>query len=116
MSHNGIDIDQFVLLTIYPTITIFVVGLIAKKISLSEPIKYASQASICIIFAAIYLMTVPNGGAQGLAIVLILFGAVLFMMARRYITNPKDSEESSLTSEEDDGTDKTSVSSNKTTS
>jgi hypothetical protein len=29
LTHNGIDIDQFILLTIYPTITLFVVGIVA---------------------------------------------------------------------------------------
>lgn len=110
MSHNGIDIDQFILLTVYPTITFFVIGIIAKRISLGEPLKYASQASSCVIFAAIYLLTIPNGGAHGLAVVLILFGAILFMMARKYMMHPKGEEESPLQRKEEEGdrTEKTS--------
>ena len=104
MTHNGIDIDQFILLTIYPTITFFIIGIIARRISLRESKKYALQASSCIIFAGIYFLAIPNGGAQGLAVVLILFGAVLFLMARKYVLYPNEEEERSVQmKEEGDG-------------
>ena len=82
MTHNGIDIDQFILLALYPTAAFFVIGLLARKFTLSEPLKYVAQALSCIIFAIVYIVTIPNGGAQGLATVLILFGGILFLMAR----------------------------------
>jgi len=31
MSHNGIDIDQYILLIIYPSIAFFLIGFITKK-------------------------------------------------------------------------------------
>ena len=93
MAHNGIDIDQFILLTIYPTVTFFVIGLIARKFGFGEPLKYASQAASCIIFAIAYIVAVPNGGAHGLAAVLILFSGILFLMARKYIMHPGGEEE-----------------------
>jgi hypothetical protein len=92
LTHNGIDIDQFILLAIYPTITFFVIGIIAKKISIGEPLKYAIQASNSIIFAVVYFLAVPNGGAQGLATVLILFGGILILMARKSLLHPKEDE------------------------
>lgn len=92
MTHNGIDIDQFILLAIYPTITFFVIGIIAKRISLGEPLKYAIQASNSIIFAVVYFLAIPNGGAQGLATVLILFGGILILMARKSLLHPKEDE------------------------
>lgn len=100
MTHNGIDIDQFILLTIYPTVTFFIIGLIARKFRISEPLKYASQAASCIIFAIAYIVAVPNGGAHGLAAVLILFSGILFLMARRYIMHPRGEEENRLQNEE----------------
>ena len=104
MTHNGIDIDQFILLTIYPTITLFIVGIVAKRLALSEPLKYASLASSCIVFGIIYFLAVPNGGAQGLAAVLILFGAILFLMARKYIIHPtREEEENSVQSKDETG-------------
>jgi hypothetical protein len=93
LTHNGIDIDQFILLTIYPTVTFFIIGLIARKFGFGEPLKYASQAASCIIFAIAYIVAVPNGGAYGLAAVLILFSGILFLMARRYIMHPSGEEE-----------------------
>ena len=36
MPHNGIDIDQFILLTIYPTAAFFVLGFLRKKFRFSE--------------------------------------------------------------------------------
>ena len=92
MTHNGIDIDQFILLAIYPTITFFVIGIIAKRISLGEPLKYAIQASNSIIFAVVYFLAIPNGGAQGLATVLILFGGILILMARKSLLHHQEDE------------------------
>jgi hypothetical protein len=110
LTHNGIDIDQFILLTIYPTITLFIIGIVSKRLALSEPLKYASLASSCIVFGIIYFLAVPNGGAQGLAAVLILFGAILFLMARKYIIHPtRDEEENPVQSK--DETEKTSTAS-----
>lgn len=88
MTHNGIDIDEFILLTIYPTVVIFAIGYIARKINLGESLKYAIQAAASIIFAIIYLVSIPNGGAQGLALVLLLFGLILLYMARKERISP----------------------------
>ncbi len=112
MTHNGIDIDQFILLTIYPTITFFIIGLVAKRLALGEPLKYASLASSCIVFGIIYFLAVPNGGAQGVATVLILFGAILFLMARKHIMHPREEEENPVQSKDEiegDETKKTST-------
>jgi hypothetical protein len=89
LTHNGIDIDQFILLAVYPTITFFVIGIIAKRLIIGEPLKYAIQASNSIIFAIVYFLAIPHGGAQGLAIVLILFGGVLILMARKSLLYTK---------------------------
>jgi predicted permease len=107
LTHNGIDIDQFILLTIYPTVTFFIIGLVAKRLALGEPLKNASLASGCIVFGIIYFLAIPNGGAQGLAAVLILFGAILFLMARKYIMHPREGEENPVQSKEEIGRDET---------
>ena len=93
LTHNGIDIDQFILLTVYPTITFFVIGVIAKRLNLSEPLKYGMQALSCIVFAVFYFIAIPNGGAYGLAAVLIIFGGILFLMARKYMIHVDGEEE-----------------------
>ncbi len=83
MPHLGIDIDQYVLLTIYPTATFFAIGYVAKKTHMHPGTSYFLQAITCVAFAIAYVFAVPNGGAQGLAIVLGMFGALLLFMARK---------------------------------
>jgi uncharacterized membrane protein len=83
MVHLGIDIDQFVLLTIYPAAVFFAIGYVAKKTKMQAAKSYLLQAVTCIAFAIAYVFAVPNGGAQGLAIVLGMFGVLLLFMARK---------------------------------
>ena len=83
MVHLGIDIDQFILLTIYPAAAFFAVGYVAKKTKMHAAKSYLLQALACIVFAITYVFAVPNGGAQGLAIVLGMFGALLLFMAKK---------------------------------
>jgi len=83
MVHLGIDIDQFILLTIYPAAAFFAIGYIAKKTKMPQVKSYLLQALTCIAFSIAYFVAVPNGGAQGLAIVLGMFGALLLFMARK---------------------------------
>lgn len=93
MSHNGIDIDQFILLTIYPTAVFFAIGIIAKRGMLSEVLKYALQGITCIIFSIVYFVGVAHGGANGLAVVLAMFGVLLLFMARKQKIQPATSED-----------------------
>jgi hypothetical protein len=93
LSHNGIDIDQFILLTIYPTAVIFAIGIIAKRGMLSEVLKYALQGITCIIFSIVYSIGVAHGGANGLAVVLAMFGVLLLFMARKQKIQPATSED-----------------------
>jgi uncharacterized membrane protein len=83
MVHLGIDIDQFILLTIYPAAVFFAIGYVAKKTKMQAAKSYLLQAVTCIAFAIAYVCAVPNGGAQGLAIVLGMFGVLLLFMARK---------------------------------
>jgi len=90
LPHNGVDIDQYILLTIYPIISFFAIALLGKKFKLDEVFKYFFQGISCILFAIFYIILIPRGGAQGLALVLILFGVLLFFMARKQKISPKD--------------------------
>ena len=83
MVHLGIDIDQFILLTIYPAAVFFAVGYVAKQTKMHAAKSYLLQALTCIVFAITYIFAVPNGGAQGLTIVLGMFGALLLFMAKK---------------------------------
>ncbi|HZA99909.1 MAG TPA: hypothetical protein VE308_02690 [Nitrososphaera sp.] len=59
------------------------IGYLAKKTKMHAVKSYLLQAVTCIAFAIAYIFAVPNGGAQGLAIVLGMFGALLLFMARK---------------------------------
>jgi hypothetical protein len=50
---------------------------------------YIIQAAICFAFAGAYFVAVPQGGAQGLAIILVMFGALLAFMARKQKVQPE---------------------------
>ena len=89
MGHLGIDIDQFILYTIYPAIPFFAIGLLSKKISISPFMRYLLQAMTSFSFSIAYFALVPNGGAQGLGIVLVMFGVLLLLMARKNKIHPE---------------------------
>lgn len=83
MSHNGVDIIDFVLYTIYPTAAFFAVGLAARKTGMKQIYTYTIQATICFAFSVAYFALIPLGGGQGIAIILAMFGALLLFMARK---------------------------------
>ncbi|HXG07475.1 MAG TPA: hypothetical protein VNI77_09150 [Nitrososphaera sp.] len=92
MVHLGIDIDVYILLTLIPAAAFFTAGFIAKKTKMPTIRSYLIQGIICIAFSIVYFIVVPNGGAQGLAIVLGMFGALLLFMARKQkIQQPEQS-------------------------
>jgi L-lactate permease len=93
MSHNGIDIDQYILLILYPSIAFFVIGYITKKKNIEKSITYIIQSIICFIFSTTYYIFVPHGGAQGLSLILGLFGILLLILARKEKIKPEEENE-----------------------
>lgn len=104
MSHNGIDLDQYILLIIYPSIAFFAIGFISKKIDLRKTITYALQAIICFGFSIGYYLLIPYGGALGLSLILGIFGILLVILARKEKVSPvtTDLEEGRRGEEEDE--------------
>ncbi|MER3408253.1 MAG: hypothetical protein C4292_05830 [Nitrososphaera sp.] len=92
MTHNGVDIVDYVLYTVYPSAAFFAVGFIAKKTCMQQFYVFIIQAAICFAFAGAYML-IPQGGGQGLAIILALFGGLLLLMARRQKIQPASEEE-----------------------
>lgn len=89
MTHNGVDIVDFVLYTVYPTAAFFTIGMIAKKTRMRQLYTYILQAAVCLAFGGAYFL-IPQGGGQGLAIVLLMFGALLLFMARKQKIHPAE--------------------------
>ena len=94
MSHNGIDIDQYILLILYPSIAFFIIGYITKKKNIKKSTTYVMQSAICFVFSITYYTLIPHGGAQGLSIILGLFGVLLLILARKEKIRPEGEEES----------------------
>ena len=116
MSHNGVDIDQYILLIIYPSIAFFATGFITRKIDLKKSITYSIQAIICFGFSIAYYVLIPYGGALGLSIILGLFGFMLLIIARKEKISPSDSnidEIDSSSSRKDEEKENSQVKSNK---
>lgn len=101
MSHNGIDIDEYILLIIYPSIAFFTVGFISKKKEFSKVITYILQSIICFTFSIAYYFLIPRSGALGLALILGLFGILLLIIARKEKINPTIEEEGKEGKEEE---------------
>jgi L-lactate permease len=93
MSHNGIDIDQYILLILYPSIAFFIIGFITKKKDIKKSITYIVQSIICFIFSSTYYIFVPHGVAQGLSLILGLFGILLLILARKEKIKPAEEED-----------------------
>ncbi len=104
MSHNGIDLDQYILLIIYPSIAFFAIGFISKKIDLRKTVTYALQAIICFGFSIGYYLVIPYGGALGLSLILGIFGFLLIILARKEKVSPSvtDLEDEGKEEEEED--------------
>jgi asparagine N-glycosylation enzyme membrane subunit Stt3 len=116
MSHNGVDIDQYILLIIYPSIAFFATGFITRKIELKKSITYVIQAIICFGFSIAYYVLIPYGGALGLSIILGLFGFMLLVIARKEKLSPSDSDMDgmdTITSRKDEEKENSQVKSNK---
>ncbi len=93
MTHNGVDIVDFVLYTVYPTAAFFAIGITAKKSGLRQLYVYLAQAFVCFAFSAAYFMLIPLGGGQGIATLLAMFGVLLLFMARKQKVHPAEEEQ-----------------------
>lgn len=100
MSHNGIDIDQYLLLIVYPSIAFFLIGFITKKMDVRKSMTYIIQSTICFSFSIAYYLFIPHGGAQGLSVILGLFGALLLVLARKERVTPVEEAEGEEDKEE----------------
>jgi L-lactate permease len=102
MANNGVDIDQYLLLILYPSIVFFATGFITKKKEVKKSITYIIQAIICFVFSISYYLFVPRGGAEGLALVLGLFGILLLILARKEKISPSKEEEEEESKEDNE--------------
>ena len=81
MSHiPGIDVIDFVLLTIYPVAALFVIEMVFRVTKLKNWIKLASQAVVSVGFGVAYLSLISAHWLT--ALVLFALAAALFYQAK----------------------------------
>jgi hypothetical protein len=80
MSHLNVDVIDFLLLTVYPVVGLFIVEMAGRAIKLKNWIKLTTQAVISIGFAVAYLTLITAHWLT--ALVLFALAAALFYQAR----------------------------------
>ena len=89
MSHLDVDVIDFLLLTIYPVIGLFIIEMISRALKISSWLKLSIQGIISIGFAIAYVTMITAHWLTSL--VLIALGVALFYQARRAKINPEKS-------------------------
>lgn len=80
MSHLGIDVIDYLLLTIYPVVGLFVVEIICRALKITSWIKLVIQGMLCIGFTIAYVTLIVAHWLT--AIVLLALAIALLYQAR----------------------------------
>lgn len=91
MSHTGVDVIDFLLITIYPVAGIFAVEMASRIIRAPKWVKLLAQALTCIGFAVAYFSFPGDEKFPLTAVVLLALAAALFYQARRARVSPESS-------------------------
>ena len=89
MSHLDIDIVDFLLITIYPVIGIFIVEIISRKLKIPSWSKLITQGIISAAFAVTYVTVITAHWLT--SVVLFALSVTLFYQARRAKIHPDKS-------------------------
>jgi hypothetical protein len=86
--HNGIDLDVYFLIILYPVAGLFIIEMICRAIkAIPNWVKLLSQAVMCVGFGIAYLtMYVPHWLTGG---VLLALSIALFYQAKLSKLNPQ---------------------------
>jgi len=80
MSHLGIDVIDYLLLTIYPVVGLFVIEIICRALKITSWIKLVIQGILCIGFTIAYVTLIVAHWLT--AIVLLALAIALLYQAR----------------------------------
>jgi hypothetical protein len=89
MSHLDIDIVDFLLITIYPVIGLFIVEIISRKLKIPSWSKLITQGIISAAFAVTYVTVITAHWLT--SVVLFALSITLFYQARRAKIHPDKS-------------------------
>lgn len=85
--HNGIDLDVYFLLILYPVAALFIIEMICRVAKIPNWIKLSAQAVMCTGFGFAYLTMHVAHWLTG--IVLLALAFALFYQARLSKINPQ---------------------------
>ena len=89
MSHLDVGVFEFLLLTIYPVVGLFIIEMISRAIKISTWIKLTTQGFLSIVFAIAYVTLITPHWLT--SFVLVDLAVALFYQARRAKINPNKS-------------------------
>ena len=89
MSHLDVDVIDFLLLTIYPVVGLFIIEMISRALKISSWLKLSIQGLLSIGFAIAYVTMITAHWLT--SIVLVALAVALFYQARRAKINPEKS-------------------------
>ena len=89
MSHLDVDVIDFLLLTVYPVIGLFIIEMISRAVKAPSWLKLSIQGVVCVGFAIAYVTLITAHWLT--AIVLIALAVALFYQARRSKIDPEKS-------------------------
>ncbi|MBI2006043.1 MAG: hypothetical protein AABX58_01740 [Thermoproteota archaeon] len=89
MSHLDIDVVDFLLITIYPVIGLFIVEIISRKLKIPSWSKLITQGIISAAFAVTYVTVITAHWLT--SVVLFALSVTLFYQARRAKIHPDKS-------------------------
>lgn len=91
MSHTGVEVFDFLLITIYPVVGIFAVELGSRAARAPKWAKLVAQAIVCIGFGVAYFSFPGDEKFPLTAVVLFALAVALFYQARRARISPESS-------------------------
>ena len=89
MSHLGVDIGGYVLLTIYPVAGLFIAEMVGRAAKAPSWVKLVVQGVICVGFGIAYLTVIVAHWLT--AVVLLALAIALFYQARNAKIKPQQS-------------------------
>ena len=89
MSHLDVDVIDFLLLTIYPVVALFIIEMISRVSKMPKWIKLSTQGVASVVFAIAYVTMITAHWLT--ALVLLALAVTLFYQARRAKIDPSKS-------------------------
>ena len=80
MSHLGIDVIDYLLLTVYPVAGLFIIEMICRAAKITSWVKLVSQGTVCVGFTIAYMTLIIAHWLT--AFVLLALAIALFYQAK----------------------------------